>query len=253
MPRHDYIFVDESGDPGFTHNAVSGQLASSRFYVAAALHLCDDSFGDLNKHIAAFRYYSGLSRELKLPPEREEFTKLIDPIRALAEGGKNIWASVVYLDKLNYTGSYLKPGGRRPADPVRFRNYILRRLLEHHFQQYQLQSEHYDLVLDRIELTLQQDLHLRQYISGNRNIPTPTHITHAASIYVEGLQVVHHIANGYMDVVGGASPPRSLAFVSSKDLTANQYVTRQKLRAGSGSHVSGNPPSPRVNRGDRLM
>ena len=226
MPRHDYIFVDESGDPAYTIDSHSGQLASSSFYVAAALHLCDDSFGDLNKHIAAFRYYSGLSRELKIPPEREEFTKLIGPIRAMAEGGKNIWASVVYVDKLRYTGSYLKPGGERPADPIRFRNYILRRLLEHHFQRYELQSEQYDLVLDRIELTLQQDLNLRRYLSGNRDIPTPNNITHAASIYVEGLQVVHHIANAYMDVVGGASPPRELSFVNSRDLTINQYVNR---------------------------
>ncbi len=228
MPRHDYIFVDESGDPAYTHDPVSGQLISSSFYVAAALHLCDDSFGDLNKHIAAFRYYSGLSRELKIPPEREEFTKLIGPIQAMAEGGKNIWASVVYLDKLEYTGSYLKPGGERPADPVRFRNYILRRLLEHHFQEYELQSSHYDLVLDRVELTSEQRENLWQYFAGNSDIPTPVHITHAASIYVEGLQVVHHIANAYISVVGGARPPGELSFVNARDLTINQYAETDK-------------------------
>ena len=226
MPRHDYIFVDESGDPGFTHDPTSGQLASSSFYIAAALHLCDDSFHELNKHVAAFRYYSGMNKELKIPTEREEFTKLLDPIRALAEGGKNIWASVVYVDKPKYTGSYLKPGEKRPPDPVRFRNYILRRLLEHHFQRYQLQSKQYDLVLDRIDLTLEQTLNLKRYLSGNKNIPTPTHITHAASIYVEGLQVVHHIANAYAGVVGGSTPPRELSFVNSRDLTTNQYVNR---------------------------
>ncbi len=226
MPRHDYIFVDESGDPAYTHDPISGQLLSTSFYVAAALHLCDDSFSHLNKHVAAFRYYSGLSRELKIPPEREEFTKLLDPIRALSEGGRNIWASVVYVDKLRYTGSYLKPGRKRPADPVRFRNYILRRLLEHHFHRYKLQSEQYDLVLDRIDLTTEQTLHLKRYVSGNRDIPTPNHITHAASIYVEGLQVVHHIANAYVGVVGGDSPPRELSFVSARDITTNQRIKR---------------------------
>ncbi len=226
MPRHDYIFVDESGDAAFTHDPISGRLTSTSFYVAAALHLCDDSFRDLNKHVAAFRYYSGLSRELKIPAEREEFTKLLDPIRAMSEGGKNIWASVVYVDKPKYTGSYLKPGEKRPPDPVRFRNYILRRLLEHHFQQYKLQSRQYDLVLDRIELTREQIENLWQYIAGNRDIPTPIHITHAASIYVEGLQVVHHIANAFAGVVGGSTPPRELSFVNSRDLTTNQYVNR---------------------------
>ena len=161
MARHDYIFVDESGDAAFTHDPVSRQLSSSRLYIAAALHLCDDSFRDLNKHMAAFRYYSGLSRELKIPAGREEFTRLLDPIRAMAEGGKNIWASVVYVDKLSYTGSYLKPGGKRPPSPIRFRNYILRRLLEHHFRRYQLRAKQYDLVLDRIELTREETENLR--------------------------------------------------------------------------------------------
>ena len=106
MPRHDYIFVDESGDPGFTLEPATGRLLSSSFYTAAALHLCDDAFPDMNKHIAAFRYYSGLSRELKLPSNKEHFSKLLGPIKAMAVGGKNIWASAIYVDKLEYTGSY---------------------------------------------------------------------------------------------------------------------------------------------------
>lgn len=224
MPRFDYIFVDESGDPAFKLDPTTGQLLSSNFYVAAALHLCDDSFRDLNKHITAFRYYSGLNRELKIPSEKEEYGRLLDPIRAMSEAGRNIWASVVYVDKLRYNGSYLKPGGRRPPNPVRFRNYILRRLLEHHFRRYPLQSRQYDLVLDRIDLSREETENLRQYISGNRNIPTPTHITHASSIYVEGLQVVHHIANGYKDVVNGGPVPVALSFVNQRDLTTNQYV-----------------------------
>ncbi len=224
MARHDYIFVDESGDAAFTLDPVSGELLSSGYYVAAALHLCDDAFRDLNRHVAAFRYYSGLNRELKIPAQKEEFSRLLDPIRALSEGGRNIWASVVYVDKLRYNGSYLKPGGKRPASPVRFRNYMLRRLLEHHFQSYPLQSAQYDLVLDRVELTEGETANLKQYISGNRNIPTPTHITHASSIYVEGLQVVHHIANGYKDVVDGDRVPAELSFVNPRDLTTHQYV-----------------------------
>ncbi len=219
MARHDYIFVDESGDPAFKVDPSSHQPLSSNFYTAAALHLCDDSFRDLNKHMAAFRYYSGLNRELKIPSEKEEYTRLLDPIRALSEAGRNIWASVVYLDKLKYNGSYLKPGGKRPVNPVKFRNYILRRLLEHHFQKYSLQSSQYDLVLDRIDLSREESENLRQYISGNRSIPTPTHITHASSIYVEGLQIVHHIANGYKAAATGRPVPIELSFVNPRDLT----------------------------------
>ena len=224
MARHDYIFVDESGDAAFTLDAASGELLSSEYYVAAALHLCDDAFRDLNRHVAAFRYYSGLNRELKIPARTEEFARLLDPIRAVSEGGKNIWASVVYVDKLRYNGSYLKPGGKRPTSPLRFRNYMLRRLLEHHFQSYPLQSDQCDLVLDRIDLTREQTENLWQYVAGNPNIPTPAHITHASSIYVEGLQVVHHIANGYKDVGGGDRVRSVLSFVNPRDLTTHHYV-----------------------------
>ena len=79
-----------------------------------------------------------MNRELKIPAQTEEFARLLYPVRALSEGGKNIWASVVYVDKFRYNGSYLKPGGKRSASPARFRNYMLRRLLEHHFQNYPL-------------------------------------------------------------------------------------------------------------------
>ncbi len=226
MPKHDYIFVDESGDPGYALDQDSGRLLSSTFYIGAALHLTDEAFKALNEHVAAFRYYTGMSRELKIPIERAEFTKLLDPIRALAEADMGIRASVVYLDKLAYTGSYLKPGGRRPQSPIKFRNFILRCLLEHHFQQFQLQSGQYDLVLDRVEMTLEETDNLRQYITGNVHIPTPVHITHAASIYVEGLQVVHHIANGYRVVMDGVSTPSELSFVKPKDLTVKQHSRR---------------------------
>ncbi len=224
MPKHDYIFVDESGDGAFTINPVSGELVSTPYYVVAALHLCDDSFDVLNRHMAAFRYYSGFNRELKIPSNKDEFTRLLDPIRALAEVGRHIWASVVYVDKRQYSGSSLKPGGSKPPNPVRFRNAMLRRLLEHHFQGYALQSKQYDLVLDRMTLTREETENLRQYISNNRNFPTPTYITHASSIYVEGLQVVHHIANGYKDAVDGGLVPVELSFVNAKNLTTDQNM-----------------------------
>ena len=87
---------------------------------------------------------------------------------------------------------------------------MLRCLLEHHFQKYPLRSHHYDLVLDRVEMTKEETENLQNYLAGNYNIPTPTNITHASSIYVEGLQIVHHIANGCKNVVTGSEPPDGL-------------------------------------------
>ena len=48
MPKHGYINVDESGDAAFKLDPVTGELLSSSYYVAAALHLCDDAFRGMN-------------------------------------------------------------------------------------------------------------------------------------------------------------------------------------------------------------
>ncbi len=223
MPKYDYIFVDESGDPGWAFGPDGPELLSSEYYTAAALHMCDDVFGKVNEHVSSFRYLTRMSRELKLPPEKDVFQRLIGPIGALAQSDGGIWASVVYLDKRKYNGRYLKPGGPRPQDPVRFRNWVLRRLLEWHFSWTHLQSQQYDLVLDRVEITKEQTDNLQNYLASNYNIPTPTSITHAASIYVEPLQLVHHIATGFKNVVTlGNAPLDALSFVRARDITTSQ-------------------------------
>ena len=225
LAKYDYLFVDESGDPGFAIDSDSGTLKSSRHYVAAVLHICDNAIPRVSQRVADFRFYTGLNRDLKLPPEQEKFDKLLGPIGALAESSNGIWGTVVYLDKCEYTGRYLKPGGTRPADPVLFRNHILRCLLEHHFRDVCLQSSHYDLVLDRVEMTKAQAENLQRYLAGNYNIPTPTEITHAASAYVEPLQIAHHLASGFKNVVSGERPPAVLGFVRAYDITVCQFVS----------------------------
>ena len=222
MPKHDYLFVDESGDPGYRLDDETGRLLSSGHYAAAVLHVCDDAFGHLNEHVAAFRYFSRMSRELKLPRGQDAAERLMEPIAMMAESSINLWASAVYLNKQSYTGRYLKATELRPQDPTMFRNYVLRRLLEHHFEEYSPQSSQYDLVLDRVEMTRDKQDNLYRYLAGNYDIPTPTHITHASSIYVDGLQIVHHIANGFRDCAFGTPVPDGLSFVSAQDITTLQ-------------------------------
>ena len=77
-------------------------------------------------------------------------------------------------------------------------------------------------MLDRIPLTKLQAENLQNYLSGNYNIPT--HITHASSIYVEGLQVVHHIASGFKNVVSDDPVREVVGFVSYRDLTTDQDI-----------------------------
>ena len=77
MAKNDFIFVDESGDTGYKLDPETGELLSSPYYVLAALHVTDESIRWINRHVAAFRFYTGFSRELKFPPEREMFTRLL--------------------------------------------------------------------------------------------------------------------------------------------------------------------------------
>ena len=231
MAKNDFIFVDESGDTGYKLGPDTGELLSSTHYILAALHVTDQSIRRINRHIAAFRFYTGFDRELKLPPEKNVFNRLMAPIKELADEGLDISASVVYLDKALYDGPYLKQGGPRGQRPIRFRNYILRRLMEFHMLNHPLLSPQYELVLDRIDLNPADIENLREYLRQNDNFQTPSFITHASSVYVEGLQVVHHIATGFKNVAEGGGTPGPLSFVSWRDVTSDGSV-RAKQNVG---------------------
>ncbi len=224
MVKNDFIFIDESGDTGYKLDPDTGELLSSPYFVLAALHVTGESIRLLNRHIAAFRFYTGFSRELKFPPEKEPFTRLLDPIQEIVMRGASIHASAVYLDKQRYMGDYLKPGGVRPQSTLYFRNRVLRCLLEFHFKSYGLMSRRYELILDRIDMTPSQIRNLETYLRNRRGLIAPRLITQADSIYVEGLQVVDNIASGFKNVVGGARVHKSLSFVNTKDITEDMNI-----------------------------
>ncbi|MXY20194.1 MAG: DUF3800 domain-containing protein [Dehalococcoidia bacterium] len=240
MAKNDFIFVDESGDTGYKLDPETGELLSSPYYVLAALHVTDESIRWINRHVAAFRFYTGFSRELKFPPEREMFTRLLEPIQEMTVRGVGIHASVVYLDKQRFTGDYLKPGCVRPQSTLYFRNRVLRCLLEFHFSSYGLISRQYELILDRIDMTPGQVRDLDIYLRNRRGLMAPRLITQADSIYVEGLQVVDNIASGFKNVVGGVSIPESLLFVNAKDVTEDMDIV-QKNEGHSSSRALWEP------------
>ena len=225
--KHDFIFVDESGDSGYALDPDTGELKSSPHFLLAAFHVTDRSIALINRHVASFRYYTAFERELKIPPTNEAYRRLLEPINRIAEARRDIHASVVYLNKEEYTGSYLKPGGQSPQSPFYFRNRVLRCLLEHHFANCELESGQYDLILDRVDMDLEQVENQRRYLNSNQNFRGPRYITHASSIYVECLQVVDHIARGFKDVANGATVPGSLRFVSARDITIDRETWKK--------------------------
>ena len=79
MAKYDYIFVDESGDPGYSVDQQTGALLSSPSFAMAALHVTDDSYEHIIRHVSAFRYLRRMARELKIPSEKPDFSRLMRP------------------------------------------------------------------------------------------------------------------------------------------------------------------------------
>ena len=223
MAKYDYIFVDESGDPGYAVHPQTGALLSSPSFAMAALHVTDDSYQGILRHMAAFRYLRRLSRELKIPVGKPEFDRLMDPIQTLAEGGEAISASAVYLDKETFSGPYLRPDSPRGQDARRFWSLSPTLLSAVYLSGTLPQSPHlasrYDLVLDRSKCLRAQKAELEEYLDRNLTIPTPVNVTLASSLYVEALQVVHHIANAYGTAQPGKGTHDSLRFARAIDIT----------------------------------
>jgi hypothetical protein len=55
--KAEFIFIDESGDPGFP--------GSNPIYILSAVHMNAAAFNSFRLHLASFRYFHEVTRELK--------------------------------------------------------------------------------------------------------------------------------------------------------------------------------------------
>ena len=215
MPFTEYLFIDESGDPG------SGEGDSSSYYAELLLHITDEDFPSFIKHVVSWRYIRGLALEMKRPPKGRDMGIFLRPFSELQRSG-SISCSGVYLIKDEYTGPYLKPGSPRGENPILFRNFIHRQLLEYHFSLHQPATSNIELIFDRFEMSHEAIKNLEDYLRGNIRLPDFKHITHADSLYTEALQVASQLVNLLKDIaLGKASPEQEelLSFISLRDIT----------------------------------
>jgi len=215
MAPTQYLFIDESGDPG------SGEGDSSLHYAELLLRIDSEGFPHLMRHINNWRYIRGLTTEMKKPPRGPGAAAFLRPLRELERNGI-ISCCGVYLLKAGYTGPYLKLTSPRGRNPVLFRNFVHRQLLEYHFSLCQTPLANIELVFDRFEMSREATQNLEQYLQTNIRLPRFWHITHADSLYVEALQVVSQLVNMVSDVALGkptALAKELLDFVSLKDIT----------------------------------
>lgn len=215
MSEHLFLFIDESGDPGY------GNLDSSEYYAELALSIIDDYFSDFNRPILNWRYNRNLIKEMKRPPKKGDDIKLFtQPFSELHSMGI-IKCACVYLIKEQYSGPYLKPTSYGGQQPKRFRNFIHRQLLEYYFSLYPVMPDSVEIVFDRFEVSDEDIAELEKYLTENWNLPNFKHFTHANSVYVEALQIVSQLVNLVQEIIlEKATFERSLVdFVSVKDIT----------------------------------
>jgi len=184
MAKRDFIFIDESGDPG--KKELSG---SSDYYMLTALHVTDNSIRKLTEHFCRLRYFRGLNKELKNIYKDPVLLKIIFDIYSWIGESKEVFCTSGYIQKVNYTGPYLSKDRYGGYDPQKFRNYILRRVLERHFFLQGSLSTELEVVIDRVYPDYEMERDLLDYLEGNYNLPAILHLVQVDSRYVEGIQL----------------------------------------------------------------
>jgi len=190
MPKRDFIFIDESGEPG----------EETPYYIQGLLHITDEALNKINIHLGAFRYFGNIRKELKSTKLNQlQKEKLLTILKCGIEDNVFVKTTSVYVNKKNYAGHYLTNKLGIPKDPARFRHFIMRRLLEFHFQNYKRQSNEIELVIDRFHSDETKEQQMRNYLRKLSSpelpfLPSFLHIIQADSRYLELLQIVDWVA-----------------------------------------------------------
>lgn len=179
--QKEFIFIDESGDPG---------PAGEPLYILAALHTAEPLLNHIRLHDAAFRYQSGIVKEYK----DQRWAAGIGPaghrlLVSLADvtAPDQLTSTVTWLNKTKYQrngGPHLAAGKSRE-----FRHYQIRRLLEAH-RGFRMWSTRLDVVLDRWEPSIEGRRNLEDYLRGNYGLrPQIETVTFVDSLYSDLIQI----------------------------------------------------------------
>jgi hypothetical protein len=211
-----FIFIDESGDPG----NILQHGASSPYYAELALQINKDTFRYLAEHVIAWQYILGRFDEVKtLPSKEKELKRYVDPLIGLCDTN-HLCCSCVYLIKAKYQGPYFQVAEHNPA---KFRNFVHRQLLEHHFQCFPTDGSDIELVFDRYRMSKDEMDNLEKYLRNNWNLPTFGDISHINSKISGVMQTTSQLVSAIKDIILGTADGKKrdlLSFIKLKDITA---------------------------------
>ena len=216
---HLYVFIDESGDPG---DSTASTGASSPHYAELAIQLDDQGLIELQSHMTSWKYCSGRFREDKNLPKDNALTRYINPFKELCQAGY-LCCSCVYLIKSKYTGPHFGNHPTHKQNPILFRNFIHRRLLEFHFTKYKpTKEDRIQLIFDKYDMSHKVTRNLEDYLRANYFLPQFDHICHVDSIYTLPIQATSQMLVGIKDIILGKADDllkTSLDFISLKEIT----------------------------------
>lgn len=217
-----YVFIDESGDPGNTLS-LGG---SSPHYAELALQIDGNRLKDFLQLILNWKYCTNCYGERKtLPSKAKILNKYITPFKALHDTG-NLLCSCVYLFKSKYIGPHFSQNITTKHDPIKFRNFVHRQLLEFHFGIYHPPPDsQIELVFDKYVMNLKSRRNLEDYLQQNYNLPDFEHITHVDSEYVDAMQFTSQLVSAIKSIIShpiSSLIADSLDFIELKDIS-NPY------------------------------
>jgi Protein of unknown function (DUF3800) len=192
-----FIFVDESGDPGYPD-----QNSSTSYYNLNILITDQEGIFKINEAISRLRYYLNLNKELKTYWYKNRVRpKIIDAIESILMGDNSIRTFIFTVDKQKYTGPYLSD------NPTNFRNFILRQSLERVFEGiHQELHDSFELVIDRYLESADQQENLRTYLHESYTLPRSKehiskihHIIHVQSVYSDIIQFIDIVGRYFVD------------------------------------------------------
>ena len=229
-PGRVFLFIDETGDPGYPDHH-----ASSDYYLLNIAVADRAGVRDIGKHFSRFRYFQDAGKELK---RYDRSQNILCDLFKVCDQKEYISFYSFYIEKDSYIGPYLKFGDSKKYDydPNKFRNFVIRKSLETLFGEILPMNYHrlfqsgleFEIVLDRFLIDEKDEQHLKKYLRGNYNLPHLLHIVQVDSEYSDLVQTADFLGRLVKKSVFDGKEGHELDFVNLFCLENPNKIDKRK-------------------------